>query len=162
MQTKYKITIAVISLATAFAFGRYSVPLSTKEETKTTQAENKSKEADADTINKKHVKTVVVDIIKPDGTKQKTTTTIQDDSTEKKTKVSDSDATSKTSDVSKETKRSGSRLTISALAGTKISFSGPFTPIYGGMVTKDVLGPINVGAFGFSSGLGGISAGLSF
>lgn len=162
MTNKQKIIGAVCVLALTFAMGRYSVPTSVKEETKTAETDKKSENKNTDTDKDEHTKTIIVESVKPDGTKEKTTT-ITDDKVQD-TKVSDitvADAI-KTNDQVKEVTRGNSRLTISALAGAKVSFSDPIVPAYGAMISKDLIGPINVGVFGFSNGFGGVSLGLTF
>ena len=57
--------------------------------------------------------------------------------------------------------RNTGRTRISALAGFS-PFSDPHTPVYGGHVSTQLLGPINVGAFGLTNGTIGMSLGLDF
>lgn len=162
MQTKTKIIISVVAIAVSFATGRYTVPLSTKSETKTSDTKVVDTNKVVNTDSSDHKKTVTQEVDKPDGTR--TVTTVVTDDRSKDTKIDDKSTSvdTKLSDTTKEVTRSGSRINISALAGSKITFSSIPKPDYGAMVSKDVIGPINVGIFGFSSGFCGLSVGLSF
>jgi hypothetical protein len=162
MTQKYKILIGVVALVISFAFGRYSAPISLKTETKTAQTDDKKSSETDDAKKHTHSSDTVVDITRPDGTKEHKVTHDNDTDVDNSKKETASDDKSKSTSVTKEETRSSSRLTISALAGTHMSFSSPVTIDYGAMVCKDVIGPIHVGLFGFSSGLAGIAIGLSF
>ena len=52
-------------------------------------------------------------------------------------------------------------LNVSALVGNDFS-KGIGFPAYGVSVTKQILGPVTVGAFGLTTGVVGISIGLNF
>lgn len=56
-------------------------------------------------------------------------------------------------------KSNAPKTNISALASVDFK---EFKPIYGVSVSKEVLGPVTIGLFGFSSGMLGISVGVSF
>lgn len=162
MTTKIKIMTSAAILAVTFAAGRYSVPLSVKKTTDVTKSDDKTdNKTEEDKLNK-HMTTVIVDVTAPDGTKTKTTTRTVDVNNDKKTTDLATDTRREEKATSTEVTRSGSRLTISALAGTKISFSGPLELDYGAMVSRDFIGPISIGAFGFKSGVAGVAVGLSF
>lgn len=162
MENKYKYAIITITLVCSFALGRYSVPLSTKTENTQKESEQQTKEKNQDVSKQKHQETVIVEKEHPDGTKEKTTTIIEDTGTNKKTNTVVDTEKKKESSSIVETSKQSSRLTISALAGAPVKFSGPLEPVYGGMVTKDILGPLHIGAFGFNSGLAGVAVGISF
>lgn len=162
MSTKYKVIAGVVAIIVAFGFGRWSAPQSVKTETKTAETDTSKTDTEKEVEKHKHTSTTTTDVTKPDGTKEHTTTTTEDtDNVKKDKQVAETDKT-KSTETSKEVTKSASRLTLSALAGAKLSLSSPVTPIYGGMVSKDVFGPISVGAFGLSSGVGGIAVGISF
>lgn len=146
---KRNIIIAVVALALAYLAGRYTAPMSTK--TDITQNE-KSKTKEEESTEKRTIKK---EIVHPDGTKE--TVIIDEDIKKKK----ETEETKKETKIVKEETRAGSRTTLSALAGTKVKL-GALEPVYGGMVTRDIIGPIHVGAFGLSSGVGGIAVGVSF
>lgn len=165
MQTKYKVILAIATLTTTFALGRYTVPTKTKIEKETSETsknvENKQTETDRD----KHKQTVVIERVLPDGSRIIETHTTEDTSTNRKTDSSSSTETAKTSKESKEVTREGSKVNISILAGTDLKFAFPpttSTVIYGGHISKDFLGPISIGVWGLSNGTGGFSLGLSF
>lgn len=162
MPVKYKIIIALVTVLTAFAFGRYSAPEKVKIETKTVEVEKKTTDQTKKVDRNKHLKTVTTTEERPDGTKVTTTTTTVDTDTKSNTDTAINDDKTKNTETTKEVTRGGNKVTISALAGAKVSFSEPLTPIYGGMVNKELLGPITIGAFGLSDGVGGIALGLTF
>lgn len=156
MQTKYKIIIAVAALLTAFASGRWLSPTKVVTEVKTVEVEKKSTQTNVD--ENKHKKTETKEVVKPDGTKETTTTIVEDDSN--KTHTSEKNIASSKTDTTKEVSRSTSRLTLSALGGVKL----PGTPevVYGGMIQRDVLGPVGIGVWGLNNGTVGATVGLSF
>lgn len=156
MGTKTKVIIIAVSLLASYAFGRWSAPEKVKIETKIVEVEKKVKHEDKK--SEKHKKTTIVEITLPDGSKQKTTTITDDTETESKTKETDTAKRSETD--TKEVTRSSSKVTVSALAGAFVNKFG--LPVYGVAVSKPVLGPITVGAFGFQNGMGGLSVGLTF
>jgi hypothetical protein len=45
---------------------------------------------------------------------------------------------------------------------TGMSLSSLGTPIYGGMLSKQLLGPISIGVWGLSNATGGFALGISF
>lgn len=136
MKTRYKILIGVIALIVAFAFGKYSAHPGTK------------------TVDVVHYKTkiqthtVTVVVTKPNGTHQSTTTTDQ-------TQYADTHSKSDVTVI----KATNSSIKISALAG--IDFSQRKIA-YGAEVSKQILGPISVGAWGLTDGVIGVSIGISF
>ena len=156
MTTKQIIIIGAVTLVTAFAFGRWSAPTKTKIVTETVTVEKEVEKTKTD--KNEHKKITRTKITHPDGTSTTTTTVTDDTSTQ-------TDA-SKTTDTSTDTKstteitRGNDKVTISALAAMNVT--SPGIPIYGAAVTKPILGPITVGAFGFQNGLVGASVGLTF
>jgi hypothetical protein len=159
MTTKTKVTVGVVLIAAAFATGYYAAPYKIKTEIKTVEVEKKTDTTQADT--EAHRKTVKVEKTKPDGSKTVTTTTTTD--VDKHVDSMDTDTVSKTTDKSKEVTKSNQPLTVSVLSGVNLTNGlGPATVVYGGAVTKAVLGPITIGVFGLSSGTYGASVGLQF
>lgn len=140
MSTKTKALLAVLALIASFAFGRYSVPTSIRNE----------KETDTQTEVDKHKETTIVETEKPDGTKEKKTVIVEDSSKKVDRNIKES----------KQVIFDGSRTTISALAGVNIS-NLP-TLYFGASVSKPVIGPITAGVFYLSPGIVGASIGLSF
>lgn len=143
---KYKIIIAVVALAVSFAVGRYTVPEKVKIETKVVQVEKQ--DTDKDT----HKKTIVTVVQKPNGEKDSTTTTTVDVVSKTDSIISDK------SDTTKQITK-GSSTTLSLLGGYNLNNN---TPTYGLSVTKPVLGPVTIGAFGLNNGTVGASVGLTF
>jgi hypothetical protein len=157
MSTKTIIIVFVVAVACAFASGRLLAPV--KVVTKVVEVEKKV-ETTA-TQKDEHKETTVVETQRPDGTKQTTTKIVEDASTHAKTAETDQTNKSSVSEVT----RDSSSLSISLLAGAPLTLNGGLgvgLPAYGVHVSKRILGPISVGAFGFSNGLAGVSVGLSF
>lgn len=156
MSTKIKLIIGFTSLIVAFASGRYLSPTKVVTEIKTVEVEKK--ETDTQSNQNKHKETDTREITHPDGTKETDTKTVEDDTD--KTNTTEKDKVSQNTDSTKEVTRSGSRTTLSALGGIKL----PGSPevVYGGMIQKDVLGPVGIGVWGLNNGTVGASVGLSF
>lgn len=165
MSTKVRIIIVVVSLGTAFAVGRYTVPEKIKTVVQTVEVEKKVVTTDTDKKEKKHKEVVVTDTKNKDGSETTTTKTVEDTNLDNKTNDKIADNTSDTKTDSKEVTKTGSRLNISALGGVPISLSsgpgiGKF--VYGVHVSRDLIGPISVGLWGLSSSEFGMSIGLTF
>lgn len=161
MGTKSKIFLAVVALATSAAVGRWSAPEKIKEVVKTVEVEKKSDQTSSNTDRDRHKKTVITETIYPDGRKETKTVITDDIETKRQTDSKSEDEVAKNTDSEREVTKSGSRLSISALAGTKLSFDAT-PPVFGGMISKEVLGPISIGVWGLSNGTAGASIGLSF
>lgn len=161
MSKKLKVILSLIALATAFAFGRYTSPEKVREVTKSESKEksNSEKDKSKDVHEKKKTKTVVIK--NPDGsTKTIKVVDSSKDTNSSSKETSNSEKLSK-SETEKETTYSRNKLTLLGLAAQDINNFTP-KPIYGGMVSKEVLGPITAGAFGFANGMVGLGLGLSF
>jgi len=144
MDIKIKIILIVVALmAISYGVGRYLQPV--KEVIKT--------ETVIKTVTVNHVDTVTVvkEITKPDGTKEKTTTT-----TDKSKIDTNTDSDTKTSIVITNQKP---QWKVSALLTTK---QGSFGPVYGAMVERRILGPIFAGAFANTDKAVGLTVGLEF
>lgn len=164
MSNKFKFIVAIVSLAFVFALGRYTVPEKVRIETKTVEVEKKQVKEKKEIDKNQHKKKVTKIITKPDGTRTEVTTEVDDASTHASKQTDKKDTISKKSEATKEVQRASDHLTISALVGNKLipfSATSP-TPVYGGQISKDLLGPVNFGVFGFNNGLYGFSLGLSF
>lgn len=151
LSTKAKFFISVIALLTSAAIGRFSVQKPSVKETETIKT-NTEQQKDKDT----HTKTVVNTVKKPNGEVDTTQTTTTDI-------VSKTD-TQQQSDMKLQetiTPPKTNTLNISALIGNDFS-KGLISPTYGASVTKQMLGPITIGGFGFTNGLLGLSIGLNF
>lgn len=154
---KYYLLVAAV----AFSLGWYVTPAKTITVTKTVEVEKSTKDKDTEAERNKHKETTVTEVVKPDGTKETTTKTVEDTSTAKKSNESYTSESSTSNSTSKEISREKASVTISALAGVKLTdLVAP--PVYGVSVTKSILGPIVVGVFGLTNSTMGCSIGLSF
>lgn len=163
MTTKVKVIGAITVIVLSFATGRYTVPLSTKIDEKKTEVSKTKETEKTNTHAEDHKKTTITEHTNKDGTKDKVTVITDDKGKDTKSVDNKTSSDQKSEELVKETVRAGNKVTISALAGTKFSFSGSLpSPEYGAMISRDILGPINLGVFGFSSGFGGIALGVSF
>lgn len=147
MNLKTKVIIIIVGLAATFAAGRYSVSsvdTKSKEVVKTdTQKDTTQDTKKTTTIEKT-----------PDG---KEITTIQEETVTNTHKSTDKVDQSSTSVVAQPRKT----LNISGLAA--MDFSGHIpTPVYGASISKEILGPITIGAIGLTNGVIGVSIGLDF
>lgn len=154
MTTKTKVILVILALISTFSVGRLSAPTKVVTETKIVEVEKKTSESESE--RNKHKTTTTTTTKHPDGSETTTTTTSEDSTTDKKTATTDD--LNKTSDTVKTVESDVGRVTISALAGLKITDP---TPTYGVHVTSRIIGPINAGIWGLSSGILGISVGLS-
>lgn len=160
MTTKSKIILTIVCLTVSFAFGRYSAPTTVKTETKVVEVDKKKDTKTSETDINKHKETVVKEVTHPDGTKEVITTVTEDTVASRDTKEKSKETKSKDTDITKEVTRSSGRLNISVLAA--IDTTQLSTPVYGLSVTRDVIGPISIGLFGFTNKTIGASLGLSF
>lgn len=156
MNTKQTIGIAASCLVLGFAFGHYFRPVEVKETDKIVTTDKKQDMTVTDTKQNEHKRTVIVE--EPNGKK---TTTIEDviDSDNHKTNVA-IDTSKETEDKSKITINSTSKLNISLLAGVSSFLNSP-TLIYGVSFSREVLGPITLGLYGFTNKSGGVSLGIN-
>lgn len=168
LKNNKKLIVAVLLFGVlCFAFGRYLTPEKIKIEKEIVQKEDTTKKQDESIqIEKdKKKKTTVIEIIRPDGTKE-TKTVINEDESTKKSKEKHSEEQTKKELVQKETteiENSHSFLTISGLIGTDVvHFSLSNQLVYGGHIHKNLIGPLDVGVFGLSSGVVGFSLGITF
>ena len=143
MDTKYKVIAGTAVVLVSFAFGRYSAPKIADSTTKTETQKDVQKDTDT------HKITTVTET--PDGKK---VTTITEDTTTKSNSQTD---TKKDQTI---TAPKSSVINISALAG--LDTGRGFVPTYGISASKELIGPIAVGAFGLTNGTIGISVGVNF
>lgn len=148
-------------MAATFAAGRWSAPEKIKTETKIVEVEKKVSVSDKDKKEKRHKKTEKKEVTKPDGTKEVITIITDDKTSEQSYKETQVSSNEKTTDEKKEVTKSSSRTHLSALAG--IDVTKPSKGLtYGLHVSREILGPISIGIFGFTNGTAGCSIGLSF
>lgn len=162
MRTRYKIIGVIILIIVSYAFGRYSAPAKVTEEDKTKIIDKGKTDKTTDINKSTHKETKTEVVTNPDGTKKETTTVTEDTNANVNKNTSIVNNKTTTEDKTKETISNTNKTTLSALAGTNVLHFGDFTPVYGGHVTHEVLGPISVGAFGLTNGTAGVSVGLSF
>jgi hypothetical protein len=161
MSPKSKIILVVITVVTAYAFGRFSAPEKVKIETKIVTVEKKVKDTDTTVDKNRHKKVVIVEETKPDGTKTKTTTITDDTTTKSDRKTKETDKIAQKEKTSKEVISSSAKLTVSAMAGVNLGLTNnPL--VYGASVSKTILGPISLGAFYLTPSIVGATIGLSF
>lgn len=155
MTLKYKIILSVVALLIAFGFGRFSATsppsIKTAEVLKT----------DTQVKDNKDIKTHTVTITEkePDGV-QRTTTTTDTSTVDKETEIQDVQE-QKTTEVQNKVRP---RNNISLIAAQSLDI---FIPRYGIMASREVLGPVTIGAFGMATASGsgavlGISVGIDF
>jgi hypothetical protein len=141
-----------------FACGRWAAPTKVRVETKTVEVVKEVEKSKTD--EQKHEKVVKHEIDKPDGTKDITTTTTEND--EDKTQTDTSTSQQKETDASKEIDRSTSKVTVAAIGAVNLG-SLTSSPIsYGLSISKPVLGPFTLQAFGLSNATVGMGIGLTF
>ncbi len=143
----------------AFAGGRYLTPTKVKVEKQIVEVEKKVKDTESEKNH--HKETTVVEITRPDGTKETTTKTVEDSQANRKT--SEKDDTSRKETDTKETTYATQKIHVMGMAGTLIPTDlKQLAPIYGLSISKDFIGPLNIGAFGFTNHVFGLSVGISF
>lgn len=163
--TKQKVIFVVAYTAAAVAVGRFSLPAKIVTEIKTVEVEKKTVDKKEDLNTHKKIKRKTVEKTKPDGEKTTTTVEVDEDVVNSITDNKTTDSKEKTTDDKKEVTYATSKVTISALAGANIfnvGNSGVNPLVYGINISKPILGPLTLNAFGFNSGLVGFGLGLTF
>jgi len=151
LSTRTKYIIAGVSVVVAFAAGRESVSPPTVKTTISTTAQDNTTE-DKNT----HTKITETEVKQPNGTD--TITTVTDQVQNDDTKSQDTIQQQVQQTVTPPKKNT---LNISVLGGNDFS-KGILAPTYGLSVTKEVLGPITISAFGLMNGTIGVGIGLNF
>jgi hypothetical protein len=160
MTTKTKVIVGVVYTAGCLALGAYLVPEKTKIVTKVAETEKLTDKDDIKKEVKRHKETKIVAVTEPDGKKETTTIITEDTGVNSEKKVNDTLSDTKSSYTEKETVRGNSKVTVSALFATDVK--APNGLSYGLSVTKPILGPLTIGAFGLMNGTCGLSLGLTF
>ena len=139
--TRNQYIIVGVLILLAAAAGRFLSPEKIVTKTVTVEVEKTNTKQDSTTIK----------VTKPDGTITETTTTKTETNTT-------TNSTNKTETIVQGKKSS---LNVSALAG--INVTNPAGGIiFGGHISKQILGPVSIGVFGLSNGTAGLSVGLQF
>lgn len=133
MSSRFYWAIGIALLGLGFELGVHSVDISTTK---------------VDTVAVDHTKTVIVTVKAKDGSST-TTETIDQKSKTKTDAISQVPVTTK------------QKTNISVLVGNDFSNS-VIKPMYGVSVTRELLGPVTVGAYGLTNGVIGISLGINF
>lgn len=155
--SKWKLALAAVALLTAYAVGRWSAPEKVVIKKEIVEVEKKASQSDSDKEKRKDTETHIIE--HPDGTKE-TIITTHEEWEKHHHDSSTSDSSSSTKD-DKVVQSSSSKVTISVLGGANVNSLGS-PVIWGGALTKPVLGPVTVGAWGLSNGTVGASVGLTF
>lgn len=154
-------TRIMLSIIIAFAIGRYSAPKHEKIEESSQQSNATVEKEDKDVDQDKHKETTVTQVVSPDGTKSTVTKVVEDTKTNTEIKVVDK--SNSTQSKSSTTELSDDPITsVMVLAGAKAHVIGLDPPVFGLSITRNILGPITVGAWGLSDRTVGLSLGLSF
>lgn len=148
------------SLLVAFAFGRFTTPVKIKTVVKTITVTKDVNKNENQSNKNVHKKVVQKEVVKPDGTKEIDTTTTEDADQSNKNQSETVAKTNQSQDQEKEVVKGGGRLSLSLLGGVDLHDVG--SPLLGLSVTKSILGPITVGAWGLNNNTLGISVGLDF
>jgi hypothetical protein len=146
--TKTQFVILLLVASAGFAFGSWSVKSTTDVKT-TTQQSNATQDKNS------HTRITVTDVRTKDGTETKT---VVADRVSNDVSI---DTTSMQTQQTHVTTGKTSTVNISLL-GAEDFAQGFIKPTYGLSVSKEILGPVTVGAFGFMNGTVGVSIGLDF
>lgn len=146
---KKQVFIIIGLIAVSFAAGRFLTPEKVKIEKQVVEVEKKEQSKQIDE------KKVIVEEVKPDGSKTTTTTV------DTKTNINTTVSKDKTTDESKVVEVSKSKLNVSILAGLDI-IKPENGFVYGAHISKELLGPITFGLFGQTNKTFGVSIGLNF
>lgn len=151
MSIKVKILISILVIGTSYAFGRYTAP----EKIKTIEVEKKVDTSKTDAEKNVHKKTTVTKTTKPDGTVTEVTEITDESVISKKKTTTDTVTDSKSTEITK----SSGILTIEGMVSLDVKQGSVW---YGAHISRNLLGPIRIGAFGLTSGTAGVTVGLDF
>lgn len=148
-----KIKYVAILVVAGFAFGYYAAPAKIER----VEVEKVVEKRQLDTELDKHEKTVTFEKVKPDGTIVRRTTNVKDMKKDQKLVEDKSKETVKTEKIEK----SSGTLSVLGMVGVD-QFSLTKPPVYGLSISRNILGPIAIGFWGFSNKSAGFSLGLTF
>jgi hypothetical protein len=152
LSTNSKYIIVTIAILTSFAVGRYSVQKPIVHTVTDVRTDVKQDQV-ADT----HTQTTITTVKTPDGTVK----TVEQINQVADTKT-DTQVIADTHVDTTITPPKTNTVNISALVANNFSHGLGITPTYGVSVSKEILGPVTIGAFGLTNGVVGVSIGLSF
>lgn len=156
---KYAVIVSVCA-GIFIPLGRWLSPEKVITKTVTVEVDNKSKDTQIDKDKDKHKKTTIVETTDSDGKKTKTTVVTEDTSENTKTNQQQTESSQKSEVDTKEVTSRTQKVTVAAMVGSNIGF--PLVPIYGGSVSKSLLGPIQIGVWGLTNATFGASLGIQF
>jgi hypothetical protein len=151
MSIKAKVLLSFLVILVSAAVGRFTAP----EKIKTVEVEKQTNSAKDDSEKDIHKKVVETKVTGPNGVVTDTTVTTDDSVLSNKS----TDTSVTTDDKSKEIVRNSGVLRVQALIGTPLT--NP-TLTYGASISRNLIGPINIGVFGLSSSMVGGSIGIDF
>lgn len=162
LSRKQKVGIVAIYTLSAVAVGRYGVPITKTSKVETSKTNTVAKDTSTHDTKAKKTKTTVTETTNKDGSKTKKTEVVVEDKT-----VADKDvAKSKTAvDTKKDTETQVAQVGhwhVSLLGGLNVLSPASSGFVYGAAASRDIIGPFNLGLFGLSTGVMGLSAGLNF
>lgn len=155
MRLRYQALIATGAVAAAFAAGHFSAPERIKIETKIVEVEKKV--TSKDDKKNTHKTTTTTTTTDSNGIKKTTTVVTEDTASDNKTNINDTIHVA--ADAQKSVDRGGSSVTVSALGGIDFT-NGHY--VFGAAVTRPIIGPLTLGAWGLTNATGGVSVGLTF
>lgn len=156
VQLKYLVIGSFVLFLVGTACGYFALPAKVVTKTETKVVTQIVKDTSQDKEN--HLKVVIVEEKKPDGTVVTTTTKTQDTDTKTNTDTKINKDQDTTTD--KEVMYAKNSLTINALAATQIGDTSGV--LWGLQVTRKLIGPIQIGVFGLTNRTLGGSLGISF
>ncbi len=151
----------LLGLLCSFAAGRWLAPEKVRIETKTVEIEKKDSASKTEQDRNRRKETTETKVTKPDGSVEETRKIIEETETSKKTDKRDTSESASSEETLKEVTRSSAKVTIAALMGVPLAGNAP-PVLYGGSVSKPILGPITVGVFYLTSPAIGGMLGLTF
>lgn len=161
MTTKFWLILTSVLFLLGLAVGRFTLParVETKEVIKTIEVEKKTDNKQIVTNNNKD--TVVTVTKHPDGTITTETHYVDKSTTTTVDKSTDNTNTVVSDDKSSTTTYNTAQYHLAVLGGKSLD-NLTESPTIGLSINKKFIGPLSLGAFGFTNKLVGLSVGLSF
>lgn len=154
--------VVVVVLVSGIAIGRFTLPAKVVEKEHIVYQEKivEKKVVVTDVKRDEHKTIIKLEKTSPDGTKTVETRIVDDSTLDKKSKLTDDKSDDITSTTDKE------KTTTYALQSTIVSLGLRTDPLggydYGLFISKRIVGPFYLGAFGFTDKSFGLSLGLAF